>query len=294
MATFDCVTILGAGTIGSSWARLTLDAGVAVRVFDRDPARLEAVRADGIEVFDSLEQALDGADYVQECVPEQLELKRDVLAEIDRLAHPHSVVASSTSAFTMSEMAARVERRERCLVVHPTNPPHIVPLVELVPSPDTDPVVTERARAFMTELGREPIVCRKEIYGFVLNRLQGALEREAFYLVREGVASVADVDKTVREGLGLRWAFLGPFAVEAANADSIEDYLRKYGPLTRRLFESVCQPYSGPDDGDITAAVAGMEEMFGDATQQEIVSYRDRMVLALRALKAADDQPPFA
>jgi L-gulonate 3-dehydrogenase len=110
---------------------------------------------------------------------------------------------------------------------------------------------------------------------------------------REGVASVADVDKSVREGLGLRWAFLGPFGVEATNAESIEDDLRKFGPVMKDLFDAVCQPFSGPTEQDIQAAIAGVEEMFGHASQGQLLSYRDAMIGGARALKRDAAGSPF-
>jgi hypothetical protein len=140
----------------------------------------------------------------------------------------------------------------------------------------------------MRSLGQDPIVCRREIFGFVLNRLQMALFREALHLLREGVASVADLDRAVTSGLALRWAFLGPFAVEETNAGSIEEDLRKFGGTMRELFASLCSSYDGPAEGDVARAAAGIAETLAGAGGHDgLVAYRDRMVPRLRELKAA-------
>ena len=135
------------------------------------------------------------------------------------------------------------------MVVHPTNPPHIVPLVEIVPGERTSAATVDTARNLIEAVGQQPIVCQKEVPGFVLNRLQFALEREAFYLAREGVASVADIDRAVSEGLGLRWALMGPFLVEETNAANVRDDLTKFGPAIQELMEIVCRPFAGPTSG---------------------------------------------
>src|SRR5262245_49411872 len=177
------VACIGAGTVGSSWATVFARAGLEVRVHDEDGRRLERLRGrPGIETTSDLGAALDGVDYVQESVPEDLAVKRAVFAALDRLAPPGAVLASSASALPMSEIARDLARPERCLVAHPLNPPHVIPLVEIVPGPRTDPAVADAAFAFMERLGQQPILCRKEIHGFVANRLQMALFREALYL----------------------------------------------------------------------------------------------------------------
>src|SRR5439155_10119102 len=141
--------------------------------------------------------------------------------------------------------ASETERPERCVVAHPTNPPDVVPLVEVVPGRRTSPATVRAAVDFLRRVGQTPMVCRKEIYGFVLNRLQTALLREALHLHREGVAGAADIDRVVTDGLALRWAFLGPFAVEHTNAASIEEDLTKFGPVIRALFDSLGDDYDG-------------------------------------------------
>jgi 3-hydroxyacyl-CoA dehydrogenase len=282
------VAIVGAGTIGGSWARLFVRAGLEVAVCDADPGLARRVAAAaGAEAGGSIAETVAAADWVQESVPETLEAKRAALAEAERHAPAQAILASSASALAPSEIAADLARPGRFLVAHPTNPPHLVPLVELVPGTATAPATLERALAFLRSVGQEPIVVRKEVCGYVLNRLQMALLREAMWLVREGVASVADVDRTVTSGLGLRWAFLGPFGVEETNAASIEDDLRKFGPAMRELMADVGRPFDGPGDEDVALAAAGIAESLGGAGHDDAVAWRDEMVRRLRELKAA-------
>lgn len=310
------VTLVGAGTIGGSWAAVYTRAGIETRVFDNDAAQLKLVpgrlenyarelaRAglvgeheiagmlDRLVVEPDLSQALAGADYVQESVPEDLELKRRVFKDLDTLTPSDVVIGSSVSALSVTDVVRDVHNAGRCIGVHPTNPPHIVPLVEIIPGQRTDPAVVDGAMSLMERVGQAPILCRKEIFGFVLNRIQMALLREALYLYREGVATAADIDRCVQEGIGLRWAFLGPFGVEHTNAASIADDLHKFGQSLRELFDDVCRHYDGPHDDEIDALAREVEEMFGRRAQPDIVDYRNRMVLAVRALKR--EHNPYA
>lgn len=303
------VTLVGAGTIGGSWAVVYTRAGLETHIFDSDeqqrrslPERFDrdvrllvesglldpdavAGMLDRLVIESDLEHAVAGADYVQESVPEDLELKRTVFEELDRLAPPDVVIGSSVSALSVTDIVRSARNPQRCVGVHPTNPPHVVPLVEIVPGERTDPDVVQWAYSFMGRVGQQPILCRKEIYGFVLNRLQMALLREALYLHREGVASATDIDRCVQQGLGLRWAFLGPFGVEHTNAASIADDLHKFSETLQELFADVCRPYDAPTEGEIASLAAEVEEMFGGRPQAEIVDYRNRMVLATRKLK---------
>ncbi|MGH3042449.1 MAG: 3-hydroxyacyl-CoA dehydrogenase NAD-binding domain-containing protein [Gaiellaceae bacterium] len=308
-AEFPVVALVGAGTIGRSWAVVFARAGIATRVFDSESsvraslrAGLEELLARGeqagslspeecatirsaVRTCESLEEAVEGVRYVQESVPEDLEAKRSVFAALDALTPPDAILGSSASTFPMTQIAATTRRPERCVVVHPTNPPHLVPLVEIAAGERTDPEVVDAAHAFMEALGQSPIRVRKERFGFVLNRLQFALAREAFWLAKEGVASIADIDRCLTDGLGLRWAFLGPFGVEATNAASVEDDLTKFGNGIRALFADVCRPYDGPGEDEIASVSKGVAEMFAGAAHSDVVAYRDEMVAALRRLK---------
>lgn len=247
------IAIVGAGLIGRAWAMVFARAGHPVALYDADPkalavnlAAIDASLADlaGAGLIDeppaavreritaaaTLEEALDDAVYVQENIRETLEAKREIFAAMDRLAGPDCVLASSTSTIPASAFTAGLAGRARCLVVHPVNPPHLVPLVELSPAPWTSPETVERARALQTAAGQVPILVRKEIQGFILNRLQAALLNEALALYADGYASAEDIDKTVRDGLGLRWSFMGPFETIDLNAPGgVADYAARYG-----------------------------------------------------------------
>jgi 3-hydroxyacyl-CoA dehydrogenase len=185
-----------------------------------------------VSVTSSLEEAMLGADLVQENVRETVDAKKEIYALLDRLAGPDTLLASSTSGIPASSFTADLAGRHRCFVGHPINPPSVVPLVELVPAPWTDPAVIERARAIYARAGQVPIVVQREIQGFIVNRLQGALLAEAFRLVEDGYVSSGDIDKAVKDGLGLRWAFMGPMETIDLNAPGgIRDYCGRYGPL---------------------------------------------------------------
>ena len=166
---------------------------------------------------------------MQENLPEEVAIKRTAFAELDRLASPDAILASSTSAIVASQFTADLAGRARCLVAHPVNPPHLVPVVELCGAPWTSEATLDRARVTMASLGQVPIVVRREIDGFVLNRLQGALLTEAMRLVADGVVAPDDLDKTMRDGLGLRWSFMGPLRNDRAECT------RRCGRLLRPL-----------------------------------------------------------
>jgi 3-hydroxyacyl-CoA dehydrogenase len=303
------VAIVGAGFIGFGWSLVFGRAGLETRVYDADPRQLGTLqgRIDSaldllarvgrikpadvdpirqrIVMCSDLSSAVEGAEYVQECVPENLRLKQNVFSEVDRLAAPGTIIASSVSALPMTRIAEKTTHPERCIAAHPTNPPHIVPLVEIIAGEKTSPETVQTTYEFLKRVGQEPILVRKEVFGYVLNRLQFALVREALYLARQDVASIADIDKCIHQGLGLRWAFLGPFGVEATNAESIEADLRKYAGPMKELMAQVCQPYDGPSEDEIESVVREVNVMFAGKTSDELIAYRDAMVLRARELK---------
>jgi 3-hydroxyacyl-CoA dehydrogenase len=199
----------------------------------------EAVR-ERITQASSLEDAVDGTIHVQEGVPEILDLKRTLFARLEEIVDSDTILASSTSALLPSQIFAGLAGAGRCLVVHPINPPYLIPAVEIVPSPWTDAGVVERTTQFMRDAGQAPIVMRHEIDGFVMNRMQGALLEEAFRLVADGYATVEDIDVGLREGLALRWSFMGPFETIDLNAPGgVSDYVRRYQQIYERLFPSM-------------------------------------------------------
>jgi 3-hydroxyacyl-CoA dehydrogenase len=245
--TKKAIAIVGSGTIGCSWAAAFARYGYPVRVFDASadarrsaPAVIDSMvretQAPGgepaigtVSVVESIEDAVSGASYLQESVTENPAVKQEILEEISRKAPPDCILASSTSAILPSKFLRTVVRPERALVAHPFNPPHLVPLVELVPSPWTDAAITEATRALLAGIGQQPIVVRAEIEGFVGNRLQAAVICEAMHLVASGVVSPGDLDRCMVYGLGRRWAFMGPFQTMALNSlAGFGDYVRKY------------------------------------------------------------------
>jgi L-gulonate 3-dehydrogenase len=253
------VAVVGGGTIGVGWAIVFARAGIDVALYEPDRDRRSAVRGDfesrlatldraGLltedldaigrraTVAEDLREAVSNATHVQECTPESLELKRAVFAELELLVPPDAVLASSSSAITTSEFASALASRDRCLVAHPGNPPYLLPVVELVPAPFTSETAVERAQAVFASAGMAPVVIRREVEGFVFNRLQGAILREAYCLVRDGVVSAGDVDTVVRDGLGRRMAVLGPFETAELNTrGGIEAHAQRLGPAYARM-----------------------------------------------------------
>jgi L-gulonate 3-dehydrogenase len=252
------IAVIGAGLIGRSWAIVFAVAGWDVALHDADPQAAEAALggvAEGladlarhgliedapaaggrVRITATLAQALDGASFVQENLPETVPVKQAIFTELDRHAAPDAILASSTSSIVPSLFTESLPGRQRCLVAHPVNPPHLVPLVELLGSPWTSPAVIAEARQIYQAVGQVPITVNREIEGFILNRLQGALLAEAFRLVGEGYVSPQDLDKTLQDGLGLRWSFMGPFATIELNAPGgVSDYCARYAGFYRRL-----------------------------------------------------------
>mgnify|MGYP002780426323 CR=1 FL=1 len=303
----DRIAVVGAGLIGRAWSMVFARAGLEMRLWDKVPGvaesamavireRLADLRAAGLvqEAPDviaaritpcaTLAECVEGAMHVQENGPERLAPKQELFAELDRLCPPDVVLASSTSGIPASEFTGNLAGRARCLVAHPVNPPYLVPLVELVGAPWTDPAVVARTRALMGRVGQVPVTAHKETRGFVLNRLQAALVAEAFRMVRDGVMSVEDVDACVKDGLGLRWAFMGPFETIDMNAPGgVADYAERFGPLLGGITEEQT-PYHY--DAETVARVTAERRAALDLARiEERSAWRDRRLMALLAHK---------
>ena len=253
--------ILGSGLIGRSWAMVFARGGHAVALWDQDRSQVEkalehigrtlpqmaeeglitdpdSIRA-RIRGAASLADALAGADFIQENIIELAEPKQKLFAEVERLADTDAIISSSTSAIMPSIIFGGLATPQRCLVSHPLNPPHLAPIVELCGGDFTSAEIIDRARDFMASCGMEPITVKREIEGFILNRLQLAVLNEAFRLIAEGYVTAEDLDKTVKDGLALRWSFMGPIETIDLNAPGgVADYLQRYGPTIRRVGES--------------------------------------------------------
>ncbi len=303
------VAIIGSGFVGRAWAISFARAGHDIALWDADPAAPAAALSYAGSILPDLaandlldnqapadvrarmhsvtriEDVLDGADYVQESTPENVDVKRAVFSTLDRLAAPSAILASSTSAILPSAFTEHLAGRHRCLVVHPINPPYLIPAAEVVPAPWTSPETVVRARDFLIAAGHAPIVMKRELDGFVMNRMQGVLLEEAFRLVAEGYATVEDVDIGIRDGLALRWSFMGPFETIDLNAPGgVRDYVTRYQGLYRGLHPSQTHrvDWAGPV----------LEEVERDRRKrlpagglQERQMWRDRRLMALAAQK---------
>jgi 3-hydroxyacyl-CoA dehydrogenase len=299
--------VIGAGLVGRAWSMVFARAGWQVRLFDRDPAQVVAARdfiaaslveqvqfglcddaaatLERIAGASTFEAAVADAEWVQENVPEVLDVKVRLFAALDRAAPAGAILASSTSAIPGSSFTEALAGRARCLVAHPVNPPHLVPVVELCGTPWTAPATLERARSVLESVGQVPIVVRREVEGFILNRLQGALLSEAMRLVGEGYVSPEDLDKTIREGLGLRWSFMGPFATIELNAPGgVADYAQRYAGFYRRLAADPPSPsvWDAEDAGKVAAALGTTPTA---AERDARMAWRDRRLMALAAHK---------
>jgi len=301
------VTVIGAGLIGRAWSMVFARAGWDVALWDGVAGVAETAQgliAQGLADLSrhgladdpdraaarittpaSFEEAVSGADLVQENTPETLDMKRDIFARLDATAAPQTILASSTSSLVTSLYTEGLAGRARCLVAHPVNPPHLVPIVELCGAPWTSPEVMERARQIYRSVGQVPIHVKREVDGFVLNRLQTALLAEAFRLVEDGVVSPQDLDETIRNGLGLRWAFMGPFETIELNAPGgIPDYCKRYSPFFRRLAKD--QPAESVWDEDKTDAAAAAWGPVPDPSRHAAKTrWRDEQLAALAAHK---------
>ncbi len=286
------VAIVGAGLIGRSWANVFARAGWQVQVWDPDVEQRETAHgrialslreleahglvvdakaaAARVQVVNTLKEVVRGADYVQESGPETLEIKLATFAALDAAAPPRCVLASSTSAIVASKFTESLSCRARCIVAHPVNPPHLVPVVELCGAPWTSQATKDYAREVMLGVGQVPIDVKREVDGFVLNRLQVALLTEALRLVQEGVVSPQDLDATVAHGLGLRWSFMGPFETIELNApQGIADYCERYVPWFRRYMADLPTPAVWNDE-----AWSRVAEEWGPAPSAEQVAHK--------------------
>jgi len=296
------VALIGAGLIGGAWAAFFLSRGLSVRVHDPHPqaeAKLREVVTGALTDLEelgpvatrdagalvwcaSVADALDGADYVQENAPEKLALKQALLAEIDAIAPSDVVIGSSTTSFPPSELQADCRHHpERVVVAHPFNPPHLVPLVEIVAGARADPAAQDAAYRFFERTGKAPIRVSKEAVGHVANRMAAALWREAVHIVAEGIASVEDVDRAIRYGPGLRWAVDGPHMLYhlGGGEGGIRAYLDHLGPAQEARWASLGQP--ALDAATKAKLVAGIEAEAAGRDIDALKARRDRMLVAV-------------
>lgn len=296
--------VIGGGSIGVAFALVLARAGWQVRVQDPSAERRRVVPAElrercemlhgyalldepidalvgRVTLVETVEAAAAGVSLAIECAPEKVEVKQAVFAALDAAAPADAVLCSASSALPASAYCADLPGRARCMVAHPGNPPYLIPVIELVPASFTDAAAVERCRAMFASMGMKPVVVRKEIEGFLFNRLQGAVLREAYCLVRDGVASVEDIDTVMRDGLGLRWSFIGPFeTVDLNTRGGIESHAAKMGPAYERMGAQRGQ--ADPWTPDMVAEVASQRRALLPLDEWEKrVQWRDTQLMAM-------------
>lgn len=302
------VACVGSGLVGQGWAALFALNGYSVVMHDlaeevlkRAVSRVEnhmrflvdsgldseSDSALGlIETTTTLAKAVGSADFVIESVYESYEVKKSVFSEMDQVALKDAILASSTSGLLMTEIQRAVGLHpERCIVAHPWNPVHLIPLVELSPGELTSPRTVERTYALMEDIGKVPVVLRKEVSGFIANRLSAALWREALDLVDRGVASVEDVDKAVRAGPGIRWALMGPYLTYhlGGGAGGIEYLIRHIGVKKAAWLETMAKWTVTPESA-VEKAIKGVQDMVGGKPPEELEAWRDERLAKLLKL----------
>ena len=297
------IACIGVGNLGRAWAAIFARAGHEVALYDSAPGAVEAAipaientlgsLADAdlvsdvaaamarIRKCDSLGDALQGVDHVQESVIEDVEVKRAVFRELDRETPPGAVIASSVSSIPPSEFMANLEGGGRCIVAHPVNPPHLIPVIEVMLGPSTSEQTFEACCAFLRGIGQVPVRLNKEIFGYVLNRLQFALINEALHLVDGGYISAEDADNVVKYGLGRRWAFMGPFETNHLNATGgISEYYDKFQGAIGGIIADLHKPH--PLNPELIARLAEeMERVTPIADVPARQQWRDRQLMAL-------------
>lgn len=299
--------VVGSGSIGIGWAIVFARAGNTVKVYDLEQSRLdiftqgvnerlqvlqeEGLLNEGADIVCSristsldLAESLEGAEYIQECAPEQLEIKKALFATLEALASNSAIIASSSSALKISSFTSDLSTRTRCLVVHPGNPPYLLPVVEVVPASFTSGDTVARAQEILRELNMSPILVMREIEGFVFNRLQGAMLREAYALVEEGVVDPIDLDIVVTQGLGRRWSVVGPFGTSTLNVEGgITAHVARMGESYYRMGADRGQSERWSDEL-VEKIAASMEGLFLNDKWTENVNRRDRALMKLNRL----------
>ncbi|CAG5128965.1 unnamed protein product [Candidula unifasciata] len=308
------IAIIGSGLIGQSWAMIFAGGGYRVTIYDILPEQvskaLETVKSNLtkyetqgclrgslsaqqqiglISGSSSLEQCLQAASYVQECVPELVDLKRKVFQQIDPFITEHMVVATSSSCIGVSQFAGDLKNRHRTLVAHPVNPPYFIPLVEIVPGPWTLPEVTAKTRTLLEAVGQSPVTLSREVPGFALNRIQYSIINECWNMYKDGLLSAKDIDKVMVDGLGPRYAFIGPLETMHLNADgntvNLVDYCQRYAQGAYNVTSTFIPPpilYDVPTAEDILKEV---QETIPLEKITERRVWRDERLAALAALK---------
>jgi carnitine 3-dehydrogenase len=302
MSSIQRVAVIGAGTIGASWTAYFLARGFEVAVSDPVPSAADTVRRTIAAAWPHLERlglapgaapdrfrfftdpvaAVEGAEFVQENGPENEALKIELFARLDAALPPSTILASSSSGLLMSRIQSGCAHPERCAIGHPFNPPHLMPLVEVVGGSQTSPDTIARAMAFYRDIGKFPIHIRAELRGHVANRLQAALWREAIHLVDTGVASVADVDAAVAYGPGLRWAIMGPSLTFhlGGGEGGMAHFMEHLAGPTQSWWDDLGTPRLTPEVQQ--TIIAGVLEETGNRPIAELARERDAAIVNIR------------
>ncbi|QMU59836.1 MAG: 3-hydroxyacyl-CoA dehydrogenase [Boseongicola sp.] len=306
MTEFSHTAALGAGVIGASWTALFLASGRSVAVFDPSPSAEKLVRdyvenawdamtqlgltdggsPDNLTFHASAAEAVEGATFIQESVPERLPIKHALYAEIEPAMAPSAIIASSASGLTLGQMQEGWTDPSRLVLGHPFNPPHLIPLVEVMGNAKTAEGVPEAAERFYEAVGKVTIRVRREVSGHVANRLQAAVWREAINLVQTGVASMGDVDKAMWAGPGLRWAAMGPTMLFnlGAGPGGLQSFCDHFTDTLNGWWDDLGQVYLDPD---VTAQlVKGVNEEAGELNQKELAAKRDALITAMQIAAA--------
>lgn len=300
------IGIVGAGTIGASWATFFATKGFKVKMFDVSETILTEAHRKAKENLDALvgygliEQTdsdkfkenisqvkdlgglTDGVEYIQESTLESYDVKKPLYAELDELTDPSVILASSSSGLLMTQIQQAAKHPERCLIAHPFNPPHLIPLVELVPGEQTAPAIVDDVKVFFEKLDKVPVVLKKEAQGHIANRLAAALWREAIDIVLKGVATVEDVDKALYAGPGIRWALMGQHLIYHLGGGTggygyfIDHIGKAFGSYWKEM-----ATWSEISDESRDMLVKGVEESIGDRTIEELSKWRDSKIVDL-------------
>jgi len=309
------IAIIGTGVIGASWSALFLAKGLEVTATDVAPNAEAALRRfvdaawpalkrlglspgasqSNLKFTAELAHAIAGADLVQENGPERIEFKQKLYGQLDDLLPPDVIIASSSSGLTMSDIqSGAASHPERCVIAHPFNPPHLVPLVEIVGGAKTSEATIGRAAEFYTSIGQRTVRLNKEMPGHVANRLQAALAREVYYLVAEGVVSAADVDTALSWGPGLRWGIMGNMMLNhlGGGPGGIEHFFQQFSGPMSAWWKTLGSPVLTPEVQK--KLIDSVHAEVGSRTIDELAAKRDEVLLGLLELRAKAEKEPAA
>lgn len=312
----DTVAVIGAGVVGRGWLPVFLGGGCETRIYDPDSAQSQAaldwcraflgrrverdelcdgearLQVENMRICANLEDALAGVQYVQESIPENLAIKRELFAQLDVFTEPHVILASSTSSMDIEDIASGLANAGRCITAHPFNPAAILPVVEVLATRQANSMLTDKAVDFLQRIGQRPIRLYKFAKGYVGNRLQLALMREAFDIVENGIASTEAIDAVLSEGLALRWALLGTFGTNHTNADrGIRGYYRLYGDTLKVLMDDLTAQSPVFDTDMVERFGRELDKRYAGVDVSELSDWRDDVVSQIQALKRSRPLP---